>query len=185
MSAGERVEISTSELIEKLNVFCWIIDLEIYNAESITPQEDFISYSRCVEIKDYTLNNGRVNNAGYIHIVLTSVDLEIFLKTYRYKEMNVVQAYKYYKSYLPTDFINEMLSYYTGKTTLKGVEGKEEEYLNKKEMLNSTYGMVVTSPVRPNITYINNEWGKESIDLEKGIAKYNNNPNRFMPYVME
>lgn len=186
MSKGELCYPTIDEVTGKLNIYCWVLDIEMYNVESTILQDDFLSYSRCIDCKGYVLNNGRINRASYIHIVVTSVDFEIILKTYKcYGGIKIIQAYKYFKQYLPTDFINEMLSYYIAKTTLKGVEGKEEEYLNSgKEPLNSFYGMAVTNPLRDTITYTNNEWGREKIDIEKGINKYNGNINRFMPYAM-
>ena len=186
MSKGELCYPDVEEVYSKLNVYAWVLDIELYDVESKVLEDDFISYSRCVKCEGYTLNNGRVNKAKYIHIVVTSVDFQIIFKTYHfYGGVKIIRAYKYFLSYLPTDFINEMLTYYEYKTTLKGVSGKEVEYLHGKENLNSCYGMVVTSPVRPNITYNNlNEWGEEKIDINDGIEKYNKNPNRFLPYVV-
>ena len=186
MSKGELCYPDVEEVYRKLNVYAWILDIELYDVESKVIEDDFISYSRCVKCEGYTLNNGRVNKAKYIHIVVTSVDFQIIFKTYHfYGGVKIIRAYKYFLSYLPTDFINEMLTYYEYKTTLKGVTGKEVEYLHGKENLNSCYGMVVTSPVRPNITYNDlNEWGEEKIDINDGIKKYNKNPNRFLPYVV-
>lgn len=186
MSKGELCYPDVEEVYNKLNVYAWVLDIELYDVESKVIEDDFISYSRCVKCEGYTLNNGRVNKAKYIHIVVTSVDFQIIFKTYHfYGGVKIIRAYKYFLSYLPTDFINEMLTYYEYKTTLKGVTGKEVEYLHGKENLNSCYGMVVTSPVRPNITYNNdNEWGEEKIDINEGIEKYNKNPNRFLPYVV-
>lgn len=186
MSKGELCYPDVEEVYKNLNVYAWILDIELYDVESKVIEDDFISYSRCVKCEGYTLNNGRVNKAKYIHIVVTSVDFQIIFKTYHfYGGVKIIRAYKYFLSYLPTDFINEMLTYYEYKTTLKGVTGKEVEYLHGKENLNSCYGMVVTSPVRPNITYNDlNEWGEEKIDINDGIKKYNKNPNRFLPYVV-
>lgn len=182
-SKGELCHPTPSEVIHNINTYAWIIDLELYDVESIILQDDFLSYSRCVEISGYVLNNGRVNSAKYIHVVITSVDFEILLKTYRFEKIGIIQAYKYYLKYLPTDFINELLMYYEQKTTLKGVAGKEEEYLNGKENVNACYGMVCTSPVRPEIIYNDDEWNETPIDLEKGIDRYNKNPNRFLPFI--
>lgn len=184
-SKGELCYPDIEEVMEDLNTFCWILEVKMYNVESKIIQDDFLSYSKCLECKGCVLNNGRVNRADYIHIIITSVDLEIIFQTYKfYGGIEIIKAYKYYKNYLPTDFINEMLSYYIGKTTLKGVNGKEEEYLNSKEQLNSCYGMIVTNPLRPTIDYKNNEWVKREIDLERGITHYNNSINRFMPYAV-
>lgn len=184
-SKGKLCYPDIEEVMENIDVFGYVLDIEMYGVQSTSLQEDYLSYSRCVECRGYTLNNGRVNQAEYIHIVITSVDLDVILKTYTcYGGIKIIRAYRYYLAYLPTDFIKEMLSYYVGKTTLKNVAGREEEYLNKKEMLNSFYGMMVTSPLRPNILYKGDEWITEEIPIEKGISKYNNNPNRFMCFIV-
>lgn len=183
MSKGELCYPDVEEVYKKLHTYAWILDIELYGVESKILQEDFLSFSRCVDCKNYVLNNGRINKADYIHIVVTSIDFDIILKTYRVSGgVRILQAYKYFLGYLPTVFMNELLSYYTGKTTLKGVQGKEQEYLRSKGQLNSCYGMIVTSPIRPNIIYKNDEWFSERVKIEKGVSKYNNNPNRFTFY---
>lgn len=185
-SAGELCYPDIDEVMKKINIYAWILDLELYGVESKITQDDFLSYSRCVDCKGYVLNNGRVNRAEYIHVVVTSVDFEILLQTYRFNGgIKICQAYKYYLNYLPTPFVDTLLTYYEKKTTLKNVEGKEEEYLYAKEQVNSAYGCIVQNPLRPTIEYTDgDEWDETPIDIDKGISRYNNNPNRFMPYVV-
>lgn len=65
---------------------------------------------------------------------------------------------------------------------LKGVVGKETEYLVSKGLLNSIYGMMVTDIVRDEITYNNDEWGLEAADGKDQITKYNNSRKRFNYY---
>ena len=86
--------------------------------------------------------------------------------------------------YLPKPIIESILELYQDKTTLKGVEGYEVEYLLSKGMLNSVYGMTVTDIVREVIEY-NEEWNitkPSNEEIEKQIETYNNSPNRFLYY---
>lgn len=194
MSRGELCYPDIEEVYKKIDTYGWILDIELYGVESKILQDDYISYSKCIECTSYVLNNGRVNRAEYIHIVVTSIDLDIILKTYRITGgVKVKQAYKYFLNFLPTDFIKQVLSYYQKKTVLKGVKGFEAELLGAKERVNACYGMMVTSPIRPNISYKNDEWVSDRSEnkkasymyymdekkIEKDIEKYNNNPNRF------
>ena len=56
------------------------------------------------------------------------------------------------------------------KTTLKGVKGKEDFYTKSKQLLNATYGMMVTSIIMPVHTYDNDQgWTVEQKDKEKAI----------------
>lgn len=189
-SKGELCYPSKSELLEKLNMYAWVINIDFFGLESKVIQDDFISISKCLEKQDYTVNNGRVNRAGHINITVTSIDLQIILATYDILDgWRVNYAYKYYKSYLPTDFIKCMLQFYSDKTTLKGVEGKEAEYMNAKEQLNSFYGCQVQNPLHDKIKFTKQGWkpihygdGQDDLDVAEGIRKYNKARGRFSYY---
>lgn len=77
--------------------------------------------------------------------------------------------------------LESVIEFYKKKTTLKGVAGKEREYLLFKGMLNSLYGMTVTDFAKPEITY-DTDWGKELLNLDECIEDYNSNKNRFLYY---
>lgn len=177
---------SFDELNEKINTYAWVLEIEFFNIESKIMQEDFLSYSRCKYVKTGAIiNNGRINYAEHLVVTITSVDYEIMRECYRWDDTSrIIRAYRYALQYLPTDFIDELLMYYENKTTLKNVPEKTEEYMTAKGRVNSAYGMIVTSPVRPTITYEENEWGETPVDLISGINKYNKSASRFMPYVV-
>ena len=66
---------------------------------------------------------------------------------------------------------------------MKGVQGKETEYLLSKGMLNSVYGMCVTDIVKDNAIYSDDDnWGFEKVDIDEEIQKYNDSKNRFLYY---
>ncbi|WP_426466858.1 hypothetical protein, partial [Salmonella enterica] len=75
--------------------------------------------------------------AAKIALTITDVDFNIIKNFYSWESMRVGEMYCYKKEYLPTPFVKSILHLYESKTKLKGVEGKEVEYLNSKEMLNS------------------------------------------------
>ena len=80
--------------------------------------------------------------------------------------------------------MKSILHLYANKTTLKGVKGKEVEYLNSKEMLNSCYGMCVTNPLRDEFTY-NGDWDVSHLtadEINETLVKYNDSRNRFLFY---
>ena len=96
--------------------------------------------------------------------------------------------YRYKRGYLPKDFVRSVLELYKSKTELKGLEGNDKNgvpysvtYLNRKEMLNSCYGMTVTDIVRDDIIY-EDDWREETPDLNESIEKYNTNKGRFLFY---
>lgn len=190
-SKGEKLHPSLPELVADIDNFAWIIEVEFWQIESICLQEDYIQRSKCIDCLNITLNNGRINRAGYVHMVITSLDFKIIMQTYRIKgDIKIGTCYRYMYSYLPTDFIKCMVSFYKGKTTLKNIPEKTIEYQQKKEMLNSLYGMIVTDPLRDEIIYKNNEWqcvrrlrgGIWSNDDIKLLNRYNKSATRFIFY---
>ena len=189
MGSSERIEhISESEFLKSIDLYCCIFDIEINELQPLIRSENYISSSRCFQLeKPYEINNGRVVSAKRLCTTMTNVDYQICKKFYKWKNVQVSNFRRYKKDYLPTDFIKAVLKLYKDKTELKGVAGKEAEYMNSKEMLNSCYGMTVTDICREEFIYQNNHWleskDKPPIDYDSKIIKYNNNRGRFMFYV--
>lgn len=189
MSSSERIEcIDEEEFYKSLDLYCCVFDIEFNDLEPLILSENYISSSRCYQLeKPYDINNGRVVSAKRLCTTMTNVDFQICEQFYTWSTIQISNFRRYKKGYLPTDFIKSVLKLYKDKTELKGVEGKEVEYLNSKEMLNSCYGMTVTDICREEFIYSDNHWldkdEKPGIDYETKIIKYNNNRGRFMFYV--
>ena len=129
------------------------------------------------------LNNGRITTADKLNMVITEVDWYIISKTYDYDSVEFYNCYVWKKDYMPKELIDCVLHFYEGKTTLKGVKGKELEYQNSKGKLNSCYGMMVQDPLKDESVYEAGKWTVNGIDLNEAIERYNNSPSRFTYYV--
>ena len=185
MSRGVRIQVKNKEHFDFLiNKYCCVFDIEFTNIFASQVNDNPISVSKCFVKQNVAENNGRVVCATKIVTTITEIDYEIISKFYTWTEMRVGKMYCYKRGYLPTPFVKSVLELYEKKTKLKGVKGKEVEYLNSKEMLNSTYGMCVTNPLRDEFTY-DGEWDTneltEDMKREK-IYQYNNSKNRFLFY---
>lgn len=146
----------------------------------------YIPYSKCIEFiapsydtqfkgKEYCYN-GRVLEADFIKIAMTNYDYQIFINQYVYDEENVrVEDFYYsHKGFLPKELINTVLEFFTLKSQLKGIDGKEYEYMKSKNKLNSLYGMIVTDIIRQENLF-NEQWEKgENSTLEEYYSKRNN-----------
>lgn len=182
MSAPEHIEITSAEEFKKnLKLYCCCFDICFEDLEATTTFENYISVSRCWHKEKVVENNGRVVSATKIWTTITEQDFFIINKMYTWKKMYVSNFMRFRRDYLPRDFVKAVLTLYADKTTLKGVDGMEREYMSKKEMLNSCYGMSVTDPVRDIIEF-GDHWTTTLPDLEKAIDKYNTNKNRFLYY---
>lgn len=164
-----------------------VVMVELWDIETKPDiPDDYIPCSRLMTPKGEQImnNNGRVHKADYAKLIVTSVDLAQIVSCYNYSKIHIIDGYFYYIDYLPKEIIESVLEFYEKKTTLKGVKGKEAEYLLHKGMLNSCYGMCVTDIVSDGeqCTY-NKGWEHIDQDVAECIDQYNNNPNRFLFYV--
>lgn len=183
MSSGKIIKLETKEQLKfYLKKYCCLFDVEFDNLQSKTFIEHPLSSSRCYKKDTIVEDNGRVVSAKHVLTTITEQDFMVLKTFYRWDKMRIYNFRIYKKGYLPTDFVKAILKLYGDKTKLKGVEGKEVEYLKSKEMVNSCYGMTVTDICRDEIFYNNSLWDKDKPDLESSINRYNNNKRRFLFY---
>ena len=143
--------------------------------------DHYISVSKCWKKEKYVADNGRIESAKYLYTTVTNVDFDIIRKTYNVKKITIHNMRIYKKGYLPKELICSIIKLYKDKTELKGVVGKEQEYLNGKALLNSVFGMMVTD-ISKEVFMYDNEWSTKDQDVEKDIEKYNKSKKRFLYY---
>lgn len=185
MGRGMKKEIKTkTQLKEAMRDYCCIMDITFYEVEEAFIYEHIISQSKCVYLSDDAeLDNGRVIRAKELRICITEIDFECFERFYKWKGVKVHECYCYHRNYLPKEIIAKTLEYYEGKTTLKGVEGKESEYSRLKTLVNSIFGMMVQDPFKNEIAYSSDdEWELVLKDVKEEIEKYNDSSSRFLFY---
>ena len=173
---------SIDELKQYMNNYCIMFDIKLENVVNTLGYESYISESKCRNLIGAVVNNGRVFEAESLTMTITDVDFNIISKVYKWEKIAIKNVYGFMKNYLPKPIVESILELYQDKTTLKGVEGKEVEYLLSKGMLNSVYGMCVTDVVKDNSVYESNEWGVETVDVVEKITEYNDSKNRFLYY---
>lgn len=183
MSAGQWIKAKSIEAIKSLFKSYYVIfNVELTNLKEIEGVPDhYISYSKCYGCLNVKTDNGRVISADRIQITLTSDDWEIIEKCYTFDTPVIGKALRYRLGYLPKAFVECVLDFYKSKTTLKDVEGFEKEYQLKKGMLNSCFGMAVTSIISDIISYMT-EWKADKPDIDECIKQYNNDRKRFLFY---
>ena len=187
MSSPRKVKIDDlQDLLYYCKSYCVMFDVRFNRLRPINPNENPISSSRCTNLVDYHLNNGRVIDARICETTITELDFDIICKFYKFDSLQVGQAYVFNRGYLPTDFVNAIIGLYEQKTKLKGVAGKEVEYLLSKGMLNSAYGMAVTDIVRDSLEYVQelsaDGWVDTKADSFSQLNHYNTNKARFLYY---
>ena len=109
----------------------------------------YLSRDKCRNLHNAsnTVDNGRILSAEYLETTITDIDLKIILQEY---DGDLIILQGWYSSYkpLPRPLIDEVISYYKDKTTLKGNDEQRVYYDKAKALLNSLYGMMAQDPVK-------------------------------------
>ena len=187
MSSPREVEVHDMKDLEfYLSSYCCLFEVQFINLKPLTTIENPISSSRCSYLEGYHINNGRVIDAKILETTITELDFDIYRNFYTWDGIKIGKFLVFYRGYLPTNLVKCLVKFYKDKTTLKGVAGKEEEYLQGKAMLNSAYGMAVTDIVRDDLEYHQemyaDEWQVGSETPVSQLNRYNKNPSRFLYY---
>jgi hypothetical protein len=143
--------------------FAYIIDVKFTNVKC-KYYNNFISSSKCKNLRGAIYDNGRLISADSFEMTLTDIDFYFYLDTYDL-EYEIINCWYSTKAYLPKPLIEFILDKYVGKTKLKDVEGEELEYSRIKGMFNSIYGMSVTNNIRDNVIYHDNDGTWEEVSL--------------------
>lgn len=182
MSKPIKLKFDSIEELEELEKnYCFCGEFEFTNLSNKIGFEGYISESKLIEHKKVVSMNGRVWSGERLTIFLTDVDLNIIKQVYAYDNLSCRNLIFFKKNFLPKPIIKSVLDLYQNKTKLKGVEGREVDYMLSKGMLNSIYGMSVTDILHKNFIY-NDTWQKGEININEKIEEYNKKINRTLYY---
>lgn len=187
MGKGMKVQINSREELERYtSSYCCIFQVN-FRELSLRPDvyECPLSRSKCFNynVESVISNNGRVYYAPFISTWLTDVDWQYISCYYEWDAIGFGEVWVYPRQYLPTPFVDAILTLYEDKTRLKGVDGMEVEYMHSKGQLNSAYGMTVTDILPDEVIYNSalGEWDSVLPDSEN-LERYNNKKDRFLFY---
>lgn len=193
---GRKVKIHNKDEFDRYRKsYCCLFSVSFRNIVAVRAGDHPISASRCKIKGKETIDNGRVVTAEFLETVVTEKDFDIISAFYVWDAepgrvgVSIGDFYVYEKGYLPTNFVKSILTLYQDKTTLKGVHGKEMQYLFSKGLLNATYGMTVTDIIRDDNEYTtDHEWKERTVmeksedEIQEELEHYNKTPKRFLFY---
>lgn len=162
MSKPEKVKPDEYESVIKSGVQ-WYGVFTFDNITSTT-QHSVESKHKCISVLNPIIDNGRIKQAEKLTVMLADLDCAIYKKFYKWDSVSCETLFRFPVSgKLPKYVINPLFNAYTEKTRLKnaGLDYKEQ-----KAIVNSFYGMMVTTIPSENITYTD-EWGTEPMNDEK------------------
>lgn len=163
--------------------YCCLFDVTFINLQPAVTFENPISHSRCIIPKEanFQVNNGRLVSADEVTTTITELDWDTIYKFYTWDEVKIFNMRVASRGYLPKDLIMAVLHLYGNKTSLKGVEEKHVEYMVSKNMINASFGMMVTAIIRDEFIF-DKDWKKLPPDITSQLDAYNSAYNRFLYY---
>lgn len=141
----------------KFEDYAYIMLIKFTQVKS-TAYNTYIQFSKSIGIINPILDNGRVVCADEVTLWVTEQDYITIRHNYEWSGMEVKKVYRSKKEYLPRKLLEYILELYKNKTELKGVEGKEDLYLQSKQYINSLFGMSVTAIVQSDVHFENGLW---------------------------
>lgn len=165
------------------NKICYLLTVKFKHFKS-KYFNNFVSLSKCRNIRGGKYDNGRIISADEFEITLTDIDFYFILDAHKC-EYEILECYCASYNYLPKQFIEFVLDKYVAKTKYKDVEGKEVIYQIQKGMFNSLYGMSVTRNIRDKVIYKDEleEWEEIPLTNEEIIEELNGEKKRaFMSF---
>lgn len=157
------------ELINR-NRSC-LIEIALFNIElnNIMFGYPYLSQSKCRNLKNTIIDNGRILSADYLETTLTDIDLKIVLDVYKFKDCGIINcAFSNYKK-LPSMYRDVIMKYYQDKTKLK--HGDSVQYSVAKGLLNATYGMSVQDIGKQSILYDNGLYNEDTKTIDELLKK--------------
>lgn len=148
---------------------CYILDIILYNVDSTTCHS-IESKSKCIELENAVIDNGRIRKCDKMHIILTERDFETYKKFYKWDKIEVLELWESIKIRLPGYMTNIMYDNYVLKHNLKN---EHKDYSFQKSIVNSCYGVAVTKNNEKNIEYKNDEYIIEDSDSYYSQTKNN------------
>ena len=145
--------------------FAYLLVIKMSNVNS-RYYNNFLSMSKCRNIKGGKYDNGRVMSAKELEIVITDVDFRILYDAYDF-EYEILECYYSLYKYLPKQFIDFVLDKYVKKTEYKDIEDKKLEYQLEKAKFNSLYGMSVTNMIRDRVIFERRTWQEIELTNEE------------------
>lgn len=151
----------------------------------------YIAIGKCQQCDPCRINdNGRVLRCGphedgspaYCTMWITDIDLRIIEQEYKWTRREIARVFVSKYGPLPDVHKQKVMEYFRNKTTLKGVAGKEYEYGKAKQLLNASYGMMVTDIAKRDWEYKDGEYRAKPHNLDEALDKFYRSRSNFLSY---
>lgn len=137
---------------------CCMMVITFFDITSTT-NHSIESSSKCIELVNPILDNGRVASADKMTVFINEIDYSLYRMYYNWDRMDIQVFYHTIRGRLPKYILDVLNEEYYNKAILKQ-SGKKNttDYAIAKSNVNAAYGMTVTRMVEREVTYSDEEW---------------------------
>ena len=157
---------------------------------------DCISVSKIVNLKEAGIDivdNGRLVEGHNVTLCLNQIDYELIKRNYDFPEEAGFRIYNLQiarKGMLPKPIRDTVLYLFKKKCELKleckkhpSDENLKYKYNKFKNLINATFGCMLTNPVRPKIIINSDgEWDVQQVNVAEELEKYYKSRKSFLHY---
>ena len=170
-----------------IKTHCILMRVCFFNIKYIRPDNvSPLSISKCIIDRSghWKEDNGRIYSADKLETCCTEIDLYTILKSYKYDSVKIIEAYSSARGMLCDELRQVCFDYYQKKTLLKHSTDPDDiyNYNRAKELLNSTYGMMVQRLDRTDFKLINNQYEPTYKPLQEQIDSFYASRSSFLNY---
>lgn len=144
----------------------------------------YISKAKCRAIEDFKVGNGKVYKANRIGMCCTEIDFRIISELYTFDNVEILDMRVAERGMLSKPFREHLLYMFQEKTNLE--DGDPYLYGKFKNKINSSFGMMLTDILNPEIEYISDTLEPFNIvdieDTAKALKMYYGKKNSFLSY---
>lgn len=161
---------------------CCLMEVELFNVKPKRHHHP-LGYNKMLAVSGVEIDNGRIIAAQYLKFCCCDVDFNLIKEYYSVESYNINSMYVSEKGKLPRFLRCEMMEWFRKKNELKNVKGRELEYQNRKEYLNSIYGMMVEDILKNDIVFNGKLLEEKKIDnIPKRLKDVQSQKSRFTAY---
>lgn len=157
----------------------WFALLEFTHVESKLVHT-FWSNSKCVEVDNAMLDNGRIESADRLLVWMTDFDWDTFKHAYDF-DPDII-CYEFWSAeagYISKALIEHILDLFHKKNAWKGLEEYESQLTFVKQQLNAiSYGCAVFKEIGAEVSYTDDGW---EVDREQSVLTFQDKMEKKKP----
>lgn len=182
---GEKFhKVPVSHFTDALNECC-LIDITFYGFRlKEWVSIPYVSTARCRFLAgDLMSGNGKLYSCSEVRMTITELDFSVIESMYQWDDMDIRELWCAGMDKLSKSFRTVLRDWFKLKEEIKGTD--EYMYMKTKNKVNSSFGMMLTDIIQPDIAYDNDTiecWREVSKPVADCLAEFYNSKKSFLSY---